>query len=116
MDLYRELSVAGRIEVGGVPEGVDARLLAGLVRADPKRPVLHIARDDARLARAAEALGFFAPEVEVVALPAWDCLPYDRVSPNPEIVARRIDALTRLATTPVPAVGRVVLTTIAGAL
>jgi transcription-repair coupling factor (superfamily II helicase) len=116
MDLYRELSVAGRIEVGGVPEGVDARLLAGLVRADPKRPVLHIARDDARLARAAEALGFFAPEVEVVALPAWDCLPYDRVSPNPEIVARRIDALTRLATTPVPAVGRVVLATIAGAL
>ncbi len=116
MDLNRELGVAGRIEVGGVPEGVDARLVAGLVRAAPTRPVIHVARDDARLARVVEALMFFAPEVEVVALPAWDCLPYDRVSPNPEIVARRIDALTRLATTEAPASGRVVVTTVAGVL
>ncbi|MBL8692087.1 MAG: transcription-repair coupling factor [Rhodospirillaceae bacterium] len=116
MDLNRDLGVAGRIEVGGVPEGVDARLVAGLVRAAPKRPVLHVARDDARLARVAEAIAFFAPEVEVVALPAWDCLPYDRVSPNPEIVARRIDSLTRLATTEAPASGRVVVSTVAGVL
>ncbi len=116
MDLDRELDVAGRVEIGGVPEGVDARLIAGLVRARPERPVLHIARDDARLARLCEALAFFAPEVEAVAVPAWDCLPYDRVSPNPEIVARRIDSLTRLATTPVPAAGRVVVTTVAAVL
>ncbi|MBM3531567.1 MAG: transcription-repair coupling factor [Alphaproteobacteria bacterium] len=116
MDLDRHLGVAGRIEVGGVPEGVDARLIANLVRAAPGRPVLHIARDDARLARLCEALAFFAPGIEVVAVPAWDCLPYDRVSPNPEIVARRIDALTRLSTTAVPATGRAVVTTIAGAL
>ncbi len=116
MNLNRELGVAGRIEVGGVPEGVDARLIAGLARAAPQRPVIHIARDDARLARVVEALTFFAPEVEVVALPAWDCLPYDRVSPNPEIVARRIDALTRLATTEAPSSGRVVVTTVAGVL
>ncbi len=116
MDLDRELDVAGRVEIGGVPEGVDARLIAGLVRARPGRPVLHVARDDARLARLCEALVFFAPEVEAVAVPAWDCLPYDRVSPNPEIVARRIDALTRLATTPVPAAGRVVVTTVAAIL
>ena len=116
MDLNRELGVAGRIEVGGVPEGVDARLIAGLVRARPGRPVLHIARDDTRLARVCEALAFFAPEVEAVALPAWDCLPYDRVSPNPEILARRIDALTRLAATQAPAAGRVVVSTVAGVL
>ncbi|MSP50000.1 MAG: transcription-repair coupling factor [Alphaproteobacteria bacterium] len=116
MDLDRELGVAGRIDVGGVPEGVEARLIAGLVRAAPGRAVLHIARDDARMARLGEALAFFAPEVEVAALPAWDCLPYDRVSPAPEIVARRIDTLTRLSTTDGPAAGRVVVTTVAGAL
>ncbi|MBM3546770.1 MAG: transcription-repair coupling factor [Alphaproteobacteria bacterium] len=116
MDLDRELGIAGRIEIGGVPEGADARLVAGLVRTAPKRPVLHIARDDARLARLCEALAFFAPEIDVVAMPAWDCLPYDRVSPNPEIVARRIDALTRLSTVAAPAAGRIVVTTIAGAL
>jgi transcription-repair coupling factor (superfamily II helicase) len=35
------------------------------------------------MARMAEALGFFMPEAEVLRLPAWDVLPYDRVSPNP---------------------------------
>ena len=44
----------------------------------------------------ADALGFFAPDVEVLRFPAWDCLPYDRVSPNPEIVAERVATLTRL--------------------
>ena len=28
------------------------------------------------------ALGFFAPDIEVLEFPAWDCLPYDRVSPH----------------------------------
>ena len=31
-------------------------------------------------------------------LPAWDCLPYDRVSPHRDIVARRIDAIVKAGT------------------
>src|SRR5262249_39517930 len=58
--------------------------------------LLHVARDDARMAELAELVAFFAPEIAVVTFPAWDCLPYDRVSPNREIAARRIDALTEL--------------------
>ena len=99
----------GRLLVGGCPEGFDARYLAEVIaRADG--PVIHVARDDARLASLRAALRFFAPELPVLAFPAWDCLPYDRVSPNPEIVAERIAGLTRLlepATAP-----RIVLTTV----
>ena len=58
---------------------------------------LHVCRDDGRMARFAAALAFFHPELNVLSFPAWDCLPYDRVSPNAEIVSRRIDMLTRLA-------------------
>ena len=43
-----------------------------------------------------ELVRFFAPALEVVVLPAWDCLPYDRVSPNTDVMARRLDALARL--------------------
>ncbi len=42
------------------------------------------------MARFAAALAFFRPEIEALTVPAWDCLPYDRVSPNGEIVSRRI--------------------------
>src|SRR5207248_3617926 len=39
----------------------------------------------------------FDPGLNVLTFPAWDCLPYDRVSPNGEITSRRIDTLPRLA-------------------
>ena len=83
------------LAVHGAPEGFDALLLARR-RAETDAPVVHVCRDDARMARVAEALGFFAPDVEVLRFPAWDCLPYDRVSPNAEIVAERVATLTRL--------------------
>jgi transcription-repair coupling factor (superfamily II helicase) len=101
------------ITVHGVPEGVDALLLVRRL-GELGGPVLHIARDDGRLAALAEAVAFFGPEVEVVSLPAWDCLPYDRVSPNGAIIAERIAALSRLQAD--PGAKRIVLTTVNAAL
>ena len=49
------------------------------------------------MAAIADAIGFFAPSVEPLILPAWDCLPYDRVSPNAGVSARRMATLARLA-------------------
>lgn len=58
---------------------------------------LYIARDDRYAHMAAAAARFFAPVINVVILPAWDCLPYDRVSPSPGIAAQRCASLARLA-------------------
>lgn len=86
---------ADRIILGGAPEGYDAKLLAReLARGVP---VIHVARDDKRLEAMRAALGVMAPETVVLDLPAWDCLPYDRISPNPEILARRMSTLAALA-------------------
>jgi transcription-repair coupling factor (superfamily II helicase) len=85
----------------GVPEGLDALVLARLVEeaADGAKAglIVHVARDDRRLSELEGQLRFFAPKVRVVPFPAWDTVPYDRVSPNAEIVAKRITALARLA-------------------
>jgi len=85
---------SGRLTIGGVPEGYDALLVSDLARAHGT--ALHVARDDGRAQQMSEALQFFAPDVEVVHIPAWDCLPYDRVSPRAEIVSQRMAALNRL--------------------
>ena len=81
--------------VFGAPEGWDAVLLARRV-GEHAGPLLHACRDDARMAGLAESLACFAPGVEVLRFPAWDCLPYDRVSPNPELISERVAALGRL--------------------
>src|SRR5215469_376958 len=106
-DLTRSLSQRPReVTLFGAPEAYDAAAIGGLVAGR----WLHVCRDDGRMARFAAALGFFHPGLEVLTFPAWDCLPYDRVSPNGEIVSRRIDTLTRLATAPPDQL--VVLTTV----
>jgi len=89
------MSDAQNITVGGAPEGFDARLILNEV-ARAGSPVLHIARDDKRLAATEAALRFFAPDMPVLRFPAWDCLPYDRVSPNPDISAARMATLAAL--------------------
>ncbi len=104
----------GRLLVADAPEGQDARLLAATAREQGR--VMLIARDDARLARLAELLAFFAPELEVIRFPAWDCLPYDRVGPHRDIVAQRLDAMTRLMAENGTETPRVVLTTVNAAL
>src|SRR5512136_691358 len=91
----------GSTIASGVPEGLDAAVLGKLARQagqfDPPRPILHIARDGRRLATLDDALQFFAPEVRRLGFPAWDSVPYDRVAPNAEIVARRVSTLAELA-------------------
>ena len=86
----------------GVPDGLVPLLLGNLVHhagGEATPPLLvHIARDDRRLEAIAEGLAFFAPKVRVIQFPAWDTVPYDRIGPNNEIVAKRIAALARLAT------------------
>src|SRR6056297_51953 len=84
-----------RITVGGAPEGFDARVLLDEV-ARAEGPVIHIARDDKRLAAMRAALRFFAPDMPVFHFPGWDCLPYDRVSPNADISAARMATLAGL--------------------
>ncbi|PCH74913.1 MAG: transcription-repair coupling factor [Rhodobacteraceae bacterium] len=85
----------GHISVGGAPEGFDARLILDEV-ASSAGPVLHIARDDKRLAATRAALAYFAPDMAVFTFPGWDCLPYDRVSPNADISAARMATLAAL--------------------
>jgi transcription-repair coupling factor (superfamily II helicase) len=81
----------------GAPEGHDASTIGTLLGDSGIPAWLHVCRDDGGMARFAAALGFFHPGINVLTFPAWDCLPYDRVSPNGEITSRRIDTLTRLA-------------------
>ncbi|MEH6644996.1 transcription-repair coupling factor [Sulfitobacter sp.] len=83
------------ITLSGAPEGFDAKLLLTEL-AKSAGPVLHIARDDKRMVAMQEALRFFGPQMPVVVFPGWDCLPYDRVSPNADISAQRMATLAGL--------------------
>ncbi|MEG6509483.1 transcription-repair coupling factor [Methyloligella sp. 2.7D] len=80
------------------------------------KPLLHIARDGQRLAGLQAAISFFAPDVEQLVFPAWDCVPYDRVAPNGAFVAERISSLSALAKREAGNKPLIVLTTVNAAM
>ncbi|PVE56504.1 transcription-repair coupling factor [Rhizobium rhizogenes] len=82
------------LTIGNVPSGVEALLLADMARGGTS--VAYVVSDGHRVADLEQILGFVAPDIPVLTLPAWDCLPYDRVSPSADTSARRLAALSGL--------------------
>ncbi|MBF0267204.1 MAG: transcription-repair coupling factor [Alphaproteobacteria bacterium] len=113
INLRKYLGASQRVDLGGCPEGLEALLLADALSKGAE--ILHVARDDARLASLEEALALVAPQAEILVLPAWDTVPYDRASPHADIVSRRLDTLSKLAAVPHKP-GRIVLVPVAAAL
>src|SRR5918998_5865887 len=90
------------LTLSSVPDGFDGLLVADLARSlsgaiEGPAVLVHVARDGQRQQTLHNALQFIAPEVEVLTFPAWDCQPYDRVSPNSAVTAQRMTTLARLA-------------------
>ncbi|MEE1877828.1 transcription-repair coupling factor [Altererythrobacter litoralis] len=96
-DFNRILSAKKPLTLASVARGAQPLVMSDLARATNGRAVF-IAPDDAAMRSVAEAAKFFAPELEVIEFPAWDCLPYDRASPALSVSARRLAALHRLQT------------------
>ncbi|WP_442958245.1 transcription-repair coupling factor [Pinisolibacter sp.] len=90
------------VTLASVPDGAEGLVVGDLARdagaRDGRPSLLVICRDGVRMQRLEAALAFFAPDVHVLSLPSWDCRPYDRVSPNAVVVARRMTTLSHLAT------------------
>ncbi len=94
-DFNRILSAKTPLTLASLARGAQPLVLADLARASKTR-VTFIAPDDAAMRAVSEAASFFAPELEVIEFPAWDCLPYDRASPALSVSAKRLAALHRL--------------------
>ena len=94
-DFTRILSAKSPLTLAALPRGAQPLVLADLARAAKGRAVF-IAADEAAMQAIADTAQFFAPELEVISFPAWDCLPYDRASPALSVSARRLAALQKL--------------------
>ncbi len=130
VDFKKYANVPGEATVSGVPEAFDAKILIDILDACESGAVIFIARDEIHMVRMAKSLEFFTPKqaksskaakIVIHQFPAWDCLPYDRVSPLSDIVAQRLTVLASLANCPLnsPNINNpnktILLTTINGA-
>ena len=73
-DLQKILSAKTPLTLASIPRGAQPLVMSDLARAAKGRAVF-IAPDEAGMRAVSEAAQFFAPELEVIEFPAWDCLP-----------------------------------------
>ncbi|MEN3747522.1 transcription-repair coupling factor [Sphingomonas sp. HF-S3] len=95
-DLKTILSASAPLTLASAPSGFLPWMLADLARAGGT--AVFVASDEAAMRAVASTAPYFAPELEVVTYPAWDCLPYDRASPTLRVMAERLAALQKLQT------------------
>lgn len=95
------LSSTGNVTLSSVPDGFDSLVIGDIAKGlsssfEGAAVLLHVARDGQRQQAFLDGLSFAAPEIEILNFPAWDCQPYDRISPNAAIAAQRMTTLARL--------------------
>jgi transcription-repair coupling factor (superfamily II helicase) len=79
-----------------VPEAARAPAVAGLTALSRRRPVVVALPAAADAERLAADLAAFLPAGEVELFPAWETLPFERVSPSIETMGRRLRVMWRL--------------------
>ena len=79
----------------GVPDGACMLALAQRLSAGDR--LVYVARDDARMMAMRDALAMQSPNVPLRLFPAWDCLPFDRLSPQSTLVGQRVETLAWLS-------------------
>ena len=91
------LQVLGRsTAVLAVPEPARPITIAGLATVGSRRPILVAAPTTADAERLAHDLGTFLGQDAVELFPAWETLPFERVSPGVETMGRRMRTIWRL--------------------
>ena len=92
-EFYSDISKIS--DLGEIPEGSEP-LLINEISENLDKNILIIARDLKRYQQLKDGLEFFLNK-DVLFYPQWDCVPYDRISPNKLITSKRLETLSRLS-------------------
>jgi len=91
-------AVIAREPVVAVPEAARPIFVAALAEASTRRPIVVAVPTGAEADRLVHDLAAFLPPRAVELFPAWETLPFERVSPALETMGRRLRVLWRLRT------------------
>ncbi|WP_413154670.1 transcription-repair coupling factor [Bartonella sp. cb54] len=101
MSIFKKITIpkiSDHMQFDGVTDGFEAFVLAKLSSEIVQgKPLIYVIRDGTKIAHLQQVLNFIEPNFPIIQFPAWDCLPYDRVSPGGAVMAHRLSALTHIS-------------------
>ena len=114
-DILPTLSTTQSAVLSNLSDGAIPLVLSSLLNQleslhNSPQEIIFLANDSSRITELESSFSFFAPSIEIVHLAAWDCLPYDRVSPSTSSLSKRLYGLCSLASTEIERSKLIILT------
>ncbi|MBE6458298.1 MAG: transcription-repair coupling factor [Alphaproteobacteria bacterium] len=110
-----DIKYFGGYTLSSVPDGYDSFLVGQFVLSSSK-DIIYIVSDGKALARTSSIMQYMYPQLEILRFPAWDTVPYDRVSPDRAIEGERVKTLSALALNSASSRPRVIITSVGAIL
>ena len=101
--------------LSSVAKGAEAFAIHDLFYSSDK-DLLCILSDGISVRQVYDVLSYIEPRFDILVFPNWDTVPYDRVSPNTNIVSKRIETLSKISLEPSTKNRRILLTSIGACL
>lgn len=85
-----------KTEISNIISGSESYLLS-LDNLYQKKKIVFVTQNSAAMELLKQQISIFNPNIRIVTLAGWDCLPYDRISPGHEILTARAEGLAKIA-------------------
>ncbi|MFV0256456.1 transcription-repair coupling factor [Candidatus Liberibacter solanacearum] len=103
-----------KITLSQVFPGTEPFVLAEIARSGLS--LVYIGSDERALVNIKKTLAFIVPDIDVIIFPAWDCLPYDRISASPRVVTDRLACFSHLISCNPSKKTSIILTTVSAVM
>lgn len=81
-------------KIYSVPLGIEFSVLSSLFAEYDF--ITYITHNEANISLLIRTANFFIPNIEIITMPIWDIIPYDRVSPSNKVMVSRLESLAKL--------------------
>ena len=58
--------------------------------------IVYVVKNEDKLIKISQLVSEIYPNLDYIKIPAWDCLPYDNVSPSARITGERINSFIKI--------------------
>lgn len=92
--MFKEISLRQKADIYPIVQDSYSYVINNL--SSLHRKIMFVSNDDNKLELIAKQLAVFNPTKKILILPGWDCMPYDKVSPNISNINQRIHVLNEI--------------------
>ena len=84
------------VNIGGILEGLDVFSIIDTLVKNEDISIVYVVKNEDKLYKTTQLIDELYSDINYVTIPAWDCLPYDNLSPGTRVTGERINSFLKI--------------------